>query len=117
MHRRPPAKRDCVARGQHPLPASEERKARASVLRHPDADVKTYAGTLAAHGLRFGVVAARFNSLVTDRLLDGALAALRHHGAAEDDIEVVRVPGSFEEPLFARLLAASGRGHAVGCVG
>jgi 6,7-dimethyl-8-ribityllumazine synthase len=77
----------------------------------------THAGSLDARGLRFGVVAARFNSVVTDRLLDGALRALREHGAAEDDIEVMRVPGAFELPLFARLLAGSGRIDAVICLG
>lgn len=75
--------------------------------------MKKFEGTLQAQGLRFGIVVARFNHLVTDALLEGALAALRRHGANEDDIEVVYVPGSFEAPLFARLLAESGRIHAV----
>ncbi len=76
-----------------------------------------FEGKLQAAGLRFGVIAARFNALVTDRLLEGALAALRQHGAADDDIEVMRVPGSFEIPLFARLLAETGRIDAVVCLG
>jgi 6,7-dimethyl-8-ribityllumazine synthase len=75
--------------------------------------MKNFEGTLQAQGLRFGIVVARFNHLVTDPLLDGALAALRRHGANDDDIEVVHVPGAFEAPLFARLLAKSGRIHAV----
>ena len=79
--------------------------------------MKKFEGTLQAQGLRFGVVAARFNHLVTDPLLDGALAALRRHGAREDDIQVVHVPGSFEAPLFARLLAKSGQVDAVICLG
>jgi len=79
--------------------------------------MRTFAGTLQASGLRFGVVAARFNGLVTDRLLDGALRGLSEHGASESDIEVVRVPGSFEVPLAVRLLASSGRVHAVVALG
>ena len=79
--------------------------------------MKKYEGTLQAQGLRFGVVVARFNHLVTDPLLDGALAALRRHGAREDDLHVVHVPGSFETPLFARLLAKSGKVDAVICLG
>ena len=75
--------------------------------------MKKFEGTLQAQGLRFGIVVARFNHLVTDPLLDGALAALRRHGAGEEDIEVVHVPGAFEAPLFARLLAKSGRIDAV----
>ena len=75
--------------------------------------MKKFEGTLQAQGLRFGIVVARFNHLVTDPLLEGALAALRRHGAGDDDIEVVHVPGAFEAPLFARLLAKSGRIHAV----
>lgn len=79
--------------------------------------MKTYEGTLQAQGLRFGIVVARFNHLVTEPLLEGALAALRRHGAADDDIHVVRVPGSFETPLFARMLAQGGKVDAVICLG
>lgn len=79
--------------------------------------MKSYEGTLQAQGLRFGIVVARFNHLVTEPLLEGALAALRRHGAAEDDIHVVHVPGSFEAPLFARKLARSGKVDAVVCLG
>ena len=79
--------------------------------------MKKHEGTLQAQGLRFAVVAARFNSSITDRLLDGALDALRRHGTAEDDIEVVRVPGSFDIPLCARLLAATGQVQAGVCLG
>jgi 6,7-dimethyl-8-ribityllumazine synthase len=66
---------------------------------------------------RFGLVAARFNSLVVDPLIAGALDALRRHGVADDAIDVVRVPGSFEIPLVAQTLAASGRYAAVVCLG
>jgi 6,7-dimethyl-8-ribityllumazine synthase len=56
-------------------------------------------------GLRVGLVAARFNDLIVDRLLEGALGALRQHGVDDDDIVVVRVPGAVEVPLLAQVLA------------
>jgi len=74
-------------------------------------------GQLTAQGLRFAIVVSRFNSLVTQRLLDGALDALRRHGADENAITVVYVPGSFEIPLAAKRLAQSGAFDAVICLG
>ncbi len=68
-------------------------------------------------GLSLGVVVARFNEAVTQRLLGGALEALRGHGVQEDDIEVVEVPGAFEIPLAAQALAARGDIDAVVCLG
>ncbi len=56
-------------------------------------------------GLRVGLVAARFNDLIVDRLLDGAVAALRSHGVRDDDVIAVRVPGAVELPLLAQALA------------
>jgi 6,7-dimethyl-8-ribityllumazine synthase len=76
-------------------------------------------GSAAAGKSRFGIVVARFNSFITERLLAGALDALRAAGAAEAAIEIVRVPGSFEIPLAAKKLAETGRADAViaiGCV-
>lgn len=67
--------------------------------------------------LRFGIVVSQFNAFITDRLLAGALDALTRAGAAEGQIEVVRVPGSFEIPLAAKKLAATGRFDALICVG
>jgi 6,7-dimethyl-8-ribityllumazine synthase len=70
-------------------------------------------------GLRIGLVAARFNDLIVDRLLEGALMALRSHGVADDDVVVVRVPGSVEVPLLAQALADRDDVDAVvalGCV-
>jgi 6,7-dimethyl-8-ribityllumazine synthase len=78
---------------------------------------KVLEGQLAAQGLRFAIVVSRFNSLVTQRLLDGALDALRRHGADDDAITVVYVPGSFEIPLAAKRLAQSGAFDAVICLG
>ena len=74
-------------------------------------------GGLSAAGLHFGIVVSRFNGFITDRLLAGALDALRRAGAAERQIEIVRVPGSFEIPLASMKLAATGRCDAIVCVG
>ena len=67
--------------------------------------------------LRIAIVVARFNAYVTERLLAGALAALRDAGVADDDVAVVRVPGAFEVPLAAKELASGGRFDAVVCLG
>jgi 6,7-dimethyl-8-ribityllumazine synthase len=74
-------------------------------------------GDLSAKGLRLGIVVSRFNSFITERLLSGALDALTRAGAAEKQIEVVRVPGSFEIPVAAKHLAQTGRYHALICLG
>ena len=79
--------------------------------------MKTYEGTLLASGLRFAIVLSRFNSLIGDRLLEGALDTLKRHGAAEEDIALARVPGAFEIPLVASELAKTGRFDAVICLG
>ncbi len=74
-------------------------------------------GALDAKGKHFAIVVARFNSFITERLLDGALLALRQCGADPKDITVVRVPGSFEIPSAARQLAESKRYAAIVCLG
>jgi len=79
--------------------------------------VRTFRGDPRGAGLRVAVVVARFNELVTTKLLDGALRGLQSHGVAADDVVVAWVPGSFEIPLVARALAASGRIDAVVCLG
>jgi 6,7-dimethyl-8-ribityllumazine synthase len=66
-----------------------------------------------AHGHRYCLVAARFNESYVLRLVEGALGSLRQRGAAEEDLEVVWVPGSFELPLACRWAAATGRFDAV----
>lgn len=76
-------------------------------------------GAVDARGLHVAVLAARFNADVTERLLEGALAALRDHGATDADIEIVRVPGAWELPQAAARALATGRFDAVvtlGCV-
>jgi len=72
---------------------------------------------LDGRGLRMAVVVARFNHRFTERLLEGALECLREHGVADDDVQVAHVPGAFEIPLCARVLARSGRFDAVVCLG
>jgi 6,7-dimethyl-8-ribityllumazine synthase len=79
--------------------------------------VKTFEGKLIAKGLKFGMVVSRFNSFISDRLLEGAMDALRRSGAEEEDCFVVRVPGAFEIPLAAKKMAKSGRYDAIICLG
>ena len=74
-------------------------------------------GKLDAKGSRFAIVISRFNSLISDRLLSGALDALERHGASQDDISIVWVPGSFEIPPIAKKLALSKKYDAVICLG
>lgn len=76
-------------------------------------------GALSGTGLRFGIVVSRFNSFITERLLQGAVDALERGGAAGKDVDVVHVPGSFELPLAAKKLALTGRYDALialGCI-
>lgn len=76
-------------------------------------------GNLSAEGMRFGLVVSRFNSFITDRLLAAAVDALGRSGAQSNDVDVVRVPGSFELPLAAKKLAATGKYDvliAIGCI-
>ena len=77
---------------------------------------KVLEGQLIATGLRFGIVVSRFNSFITERLLGGAMDALRRCGAADELIDVVKVPGSWEVPLVAGELARQHRYDAVVCL-
>ncbi len=74
-------------------------------------------GELKAEGKRFAIVVSRFNAFITERLLQGALDGLRRTGARNQDIEIMRVPGSFEIPAAARMLAESGQYDAILCLG
>ena len=78
---------------------------------------KVTEGQLLSKGLRFAVIVARFNSFITERLLAGALDALARTGCAESDIEIVKVPGSWEMPVVARGLAERKRHDAIICLG
>lgn len=72
---------------------------------------------LLAEGKKFALVVSRFNNFITDRLQDGAVDGLLRSGARDNDIEIVKVPGAFEIPLMAKKIAATGRYHAVICLG
>jgi 6,7-dimethyl-8-ribityllumazine synthase len=74
-------------------------------------------GSISAVGLRFAVVVSRFNSFITERLLQGAVDALERSGAVSENVDVVHVPGSFELPLTAKKLAESGRYDAIAAIG
>jgi len=78
---------------------------------------KNIEAKLSAKELKFGIVVSRFNEFITNKLLGGALNCLVRHGANDEDIEVVWVPGSFEIPFTAKLLAESRRFDAVICLG
>ena len=78
---------------------------------------KILEANLLAEGKKFAVVVSRFNDFITDRLLGGAIDALKRSGARDKDIEVAKVPGAFEIPLIAKKLAQSGRYNAVICLG
>jgi len=79
--------------------------------------MKIIEGELQAKGLKFGVVISRFNDFITSKLLDGAKDALLRHGAKEDDIDVIKVPGSFEIPMVAKRMALKGTYNAILCLG
>jgi 6,7-dimethyl-8-ribityllumazine synthase len=75
--------------------------------------MKSYQGTLQAKGLKIAIVVSRFNQFISERLLEGALDALRKVGAAEADLSVYKVPGSFEVPLIVKKIAASGKADGI----
>lgn len=79
--------------------------------------VKTIEGILDAKGLKIAIAVSRFNDLISKKLLEGALDCLKRHNAADANIEIVWVPGSFEIPLIAKKLATSGKYDAVLCLG
>ena len=79
--------------------------------------MKTYEGKLIGKGMKFGIVAGRFNEFITGKLLEGAMDALIRHGVESDDVSVAWVPGSFEIPLIAQKMASSGKYDAVIALG
>ncbi len=82
-----------------------------------DPDLPALEGTLNASGMRFAIVASRFNGFITERLLLSAVDGLIRSGVRRKDIDLVRVPGAFEIPLAARKLAETGKYDAVICLG
>ena len=79
--------------------------------------MRTIEGKLIAEGLKFALVVSRFNSFITERLLEGALDCLRRQGVAEDDLMVARVPGAWEIPVVVKRLAQAKAYDAVICLG
>lgn len=79
--------------------------------------MKIIEGELQAKGLKFGIVISRFNDFITSKLLEGAKDALLRHGAKEEDIDVVKVPGSFEIPIIAKKMALKQMYNAIICLG
>ena len=75
--------------------------------------MKTFEGKLVAHGMKVGIVAARFNEFITSKLLSGAMDGLLRHEVREEDIHVAWVPGAFEIPVIAARMARSGKYGAV----
>ena len=78
---------------------------------------RTIEGNLDSKGMKFAIVVSRFNSFITEKLLEGALGALRRTGASEDDIEIVRAPGAWELPFIVKMLAEQKRHDAVIALG
>jgi len=79
--------------------------------------INTIEGSLVVEGARFCVVAARFNSFVVESLVDGAIDTLKRHGAKEEEITLVRLPGAFEMPVLLERLAQSGEYDAIIALG
>ena len=79
--------------------------------------MKVIQGELQAKGLRFAVIVSRFNDFITGKLLEGAVDALVRHGAKEEEIDVIKVPGAFEIPLTAKKVATKGGYNALICLG
>ena len=79
--------------------------------------MKVLEGKLTAEGLRIGIVAARFNEFITNKLVSGAVDALTRHGADESSMTLAWVPGAFEIPLVAKKMAATGKYDAIICLG
>ena len=79
--------------------------------------MKSYQGTLQAKGLKIAIVVSRFNQFISERLLEGALDALRKLGGADADLSVYKVPGSFEVPLIVKKIAASGKADGILALG
>jgi len=79
--------------------------------------MKRLEGELQAEGLKFAIIASRFNEFITGKLLDGAVDALIRHGASEKNIDIIKVPGSFEIPLVAKKVAGKKSYDAVICLG
>eukprot|EP00213_Chloropicon_mariensis_P007349 CAMPEP_0197473586 /NCGR_PEP_ID=MMETSP1309-20131121/4973_1 /TAXON_ID=464262 /ORGANISM="Genus nov. species nov., Strain RCC998" /LENGTH=191 /DNA_ID=CAMNT_0043012787 /DNA_START=255 /DNA_END=830 /DNA_ORIENTATION=- len=88
-----------------------------ALARESDDGVTEHMGSIDGTGLKFGVVVARFNDLITRPLLDGAIDTFLRHGVKGSDVDVVWVPGAFELPLIAQQMAATSKYDAILCIG
>lgn len=79
--------------------------------------LNTIEGHLQAQGLKFALVASRFNEFIVEKLISGCVDSLLRHGANKDDLTLVRIPGAFEIPLIAKRLAGKGVYHGIICLG
>jgi 6,7-dimethyl-8-ribityllumazine synthase len=79
--------------------------------------MKTFEGELQAKGLKFAIIVSRFNDFIGSKLLDGAIDALTRHGASEQNIDIIKVPGAYEIPLAAKKVASKKKHDAVICLG
>ena len=79
--------------------------------------MKTFEGELQAKGLKFAIIVSRFNDFIGSKLLDGAVDALVRHGASDQNIDVIKVPGAYEIPLAAKKVASNKKHDAVICLG
>lgn len=78
---------------------------------------KTFEGKISAEGFSFAIIVSRFNDFISSKLVDGAMDALKRHGASDDQISVVKVPGAFEIPIATKKVLASGKYDAIICLG
>lgn len=79
--------------------------------------MKKYEGKLVAEELKFGIVVSRYNDFITSKMLDGAMDCLKRHGCMDENIDIARVPGAFEIPAAAKIMADSKKYDAIICIG
>ncbi|HLR21193.1 MAG TPA: 6,7-dimethyl-8-ribityllumazine synthase [Tissierellaceae bacterium] len=79
--------------------------------------MKIYEGRLISEGLKYGIIVGRFNEFIGDKLLGGALDALKRHGVEENEIEIAWVPGAFEIPIIAKKMVKTNKYDAIICLG
>nr|MBF0221774.1 6,7-dimethyl-8-ribityllumazine synthase [Desulfobulbaceae bacterium] len=79
--------------------------------------MKIFEGSLQSKGKKFGIIVGRFNSFISERLLEGALDTLKRSGTIDKDIDIARVPGAYEMPLIAQKMAGTKRYDAIICLG
>lgn len=78
---------------------------------------KILEGRISAEGFNFAIIVSRFNEFISAKLVEGAMDALKRHGATDEQVSLIKVPGAFEIPLAAKRLAESGHYHAIICLG